>query len=125
LAITALLASNLNLPAFAPFSIAASLGNKVKYTTLTRISHYLNQVEAVATLIAYYNWSRVAIFRNIGAVCDVCLAGIGDALRYQSVDIATTLVANFSNPDDVRYTLIELKTWARIIQLETNLDIDC
>uniref|UniRef100_A0A915IRL6 Receptor ligand binding region domain-containing protein n=1 Tax=Romanomermis culicivorax TaxID=13658 RepID=A0A915IRL6_ROMCU len=91
----------------------ASLGNKGKYTTLTRVSQYLNQVEAVATLIAYYNWTRVAIIRNMGSVCDSCLAAINEALDFQDINLAATLVANFSNPNDVGYTLKELKTWAR------------
>uniref|UniRef100_A0A915KBJ3 Receptor ligand binding region domain-containing protein n=1 Tax=Romanomermis culicivorax TaxID=13658 RepID=A0A915KBJ3_ROMCU len=115
LSVTALLASNLNLPVFGPFSMMASLGNKEKYPTLTRVSQYLNQVEAVATLIAYYNWTRVAIIRNMGSICDSCLAAINEALDYRDINLAATLVANFSNPDDVGYTLRELKTWARII----------
>uniref|UniRef100_A0A915JHJ3 Receptor ligand binding region domain-containing protein n=1 Tax=Romanomermis culicivorax TaxID=13658 RepID=A0A915JHJ3_ROMCU len=113
LATTALFASSLNIPAFAPFSMMDSLGDKRKYTTLTRVSQYLSQVIALATLIDYFNWTRVAVVRASGTICDNCLAGIQDALDYHGITLATTLVANFSDQANLDYTLAGLQASAR------------
>uniref|UniRef100_A0A915KRV3 Guanylate cyclase n=1 Tax=Romanomermis culicivorax TaxID=13658 RepID=A0A915KRV3_ROMCU len=114
LSISALFSANSNLPAYSTIAASTVFEDKTKYFTLARMSLNIFQLRAVATLLNFYNWSRLAVLRSVDSSCDSFLAGMTNIFPAAGISLVGIFRLNFSDPIDMSATLQQLKITARI-----------
>uniref|UniRef100_A0A915KYB7 Receptor ligand binding region domain-containing protein n=1 Tax=Romanomermis culicivorax TaxID=13658 RepID=A0A915KYB7_ROMCU len=115
IAITGLLAANIDVPTFGYLSVSSELENKQKYTTLIRTANSLSYMsQAIREVLLNYNWNRVVLIRSSTAACDIWTGGFANAFASTSINILTVLMVNFSDPNSINTILNQMKMIARI-----------
>uniref|UniRef100_A0A915HSU6 Receptor ligand binding region domain-containing protein n=1 Tax=Romanomermis culicivorax TaxID=13658 RepID=A0A915HSU6_ROMCU len=119
IAITALLASDLDVPTFGYISVSSDLENKQKYTTLIRTVNSISFMsQAVRAILLYYNWNRVVIVRVPGLTCDIFTGGFPAAFSSTKINIVSTLIVNYDDTNSINSALAQLKLTARKLVAE-------